>query len=476
MLAIAAAAEGDMVRNDLLQVDREFNENDYEMLLALDEDNYKHQGATRAEINSLPVSMVQESGLLHDSRIYPTIYDYQYSNTNTTFDSGKGVDVLGDNNRQPCTINKVYRRRKLVQNECVPPFGIEKFKKVVVKCENGSVMKEVTSGFGTVASNGGSSIVDIKDLVAEDNDSRRHKGKGISCQFPSEEANAGSSYLSQREHILKDPAESSTDFDVDAKGWRTTHNHWKQRDNKQEKNEIMKSDCKNETDIKHLVDSAKTSSRMCYQPNENESGINTQTKSSTLRNFEELGIDRQPESSTSINQGKRLISCIEDSVGLSWETSRSKLSKNLTRPRLKRNKNLSAPPSTSNPVLEPNVQFHGNNENLSFRALQMEEDEIFSQQLQQQLYNKELERVDMLARAATAEGDMVRNDLLQVDREFNENDYEMLLALDEDNYKHQGATLAEINSFPVSTVQCVDEWLSRRRSCPVCKTSVDVIG
>nr|GFD18993.1 hypothetical protein [Tanacetum cinerariifolium] len=37
---------------------------------------------------------------------------------------------------------------------------------------------------------------------------------------------------------------------------------------------------------------------MCYQPNENESGINTQTESSTSR-----------------NHGKRPISCIEDSVG-----------------------------------------------------------------------------------------------------------------------------------------------------------------
>nr|GEZ66011.1 hypothetical protein [Tanacetum cinerariifolium] len=272
-------------------------------------------------------------------------------------------------------------------------------------------MKEVTSGSGTVASNGGSSIVDIKDLVAEDNDSRRHKGKGISCHFPSEEANAGSSHLSQRYHI------------------------------------------------KHLVDSAKTSSRMCYQPNENESSINTQTESSTSRNrgkrpisciedsvgqpstitskrkqrdikqqniemgqrnhnngieiidlvdspiassrvrdipdAEELGIDRQPESSTSRNRGKRPISCIEDSVGLSWETSRSKRSKNLTRPRLKQNMILSGQ-STSNPVSEPNVQI-----------------------------------------PAAAEGDMVRNDLLQVDREFNENNYKMLLALDEDNYKHQ---------------------------------------
>ncbi|KAM7488550.1 hypothetical protein LguiB_026034 [Lonicera macranthoides] len=94
---------------------------------------------------------------------------------------------------------------------------------------------------------------------------------------------------------------------------------------------------------------------------------------------------------------------------------------------------------------------------------------------------------------------------LQVQRDFNENDYEMLLALDENNHQHGGASLAQINGLPQSTVQsdnhqeacaicldtpttgdtirhlpclhrfhkdCIDPWLRRKTSCPVCKSSI----
>ncbi|XP_010264051.1 PREDICTED: uncharacterized protein LOC104602155 isoform X2 [Nelumbo nucifera] len=93
----------------------------------------------------------------------------------------------------------------------------------------------------------------------------------------------------------------------------------------------------------------------------------------------------------------------------------------------------------------------------------------------------------------------------QVQRDFNENDYEMLLALDENNHQHRGASLSQINGLPHSIVQtdnfeevcavcletptigdtirhlpclhkfhkdCVDPWLRRRTSCPVCKSSI----
>lgn len=94
--------------------------------------------------------------------------------------------------------------------------------------------------------------------------------------------------------------------------------------------------------------------------------------------------------------------------------------------------------------------------------------------------------------------------LLDSDREFNENDYEMLLALDENNHQHLGASVAQIGNLPESVVQndcseacsicletpaigdtirhlpclhkfhkdCIDPWLRRKRSCPICKSDI----
>lgn len=96
------------------------------------------------------------------------------------------------------------------------------------------------------------------------------------------------------------------------------------------------------------------------------------------------------------------------------------------------------------------------------------------------------------------------NNVLQVQREFNENDYEMLLALD-DNNEQAGASQRQINNLPQSVVQsenfeeacavcletpsigdtirhlpclhkfhkdCIDSWLKRKTSCPICKCGI----
>lgn len=93
---------------------------------------------------------------------------------------------------------------------------------------------------------------------------------------------------------------------------------------------------------------------------------------------------------------------------------------------------------------------------------------------------------------------------LDVQRDFNENDYEMLLALDENNH-HVGASERQINNLPQSLIQntdseeacavclevpsvgdtirhlpclhkfhkdCIDTWLRRKRSCPICKCGI----
>nr|XP_048333427.1 E3 ubiquitin-protein ligase RLIM isoform X3 [Ziziphus jujuba var. spinosa] len=121
-------------------------------------------------------------------------------------------------------------------------------------------------------------------------------------------------------------------------------------------------------------------------------------------------------------------------------------------------------------------------------------------------------RLDILEALEAAAGDLSdvgrgrrANQVFQAQRDFNENDYEMLLALDENNHRHGGASASQINSLPQSTVQtdaleeacavcletptmgeivrhlpclhkfhkdCIDPWLSRKTSCPVCKCSI----
>ncbi|KAJ6821487.1 uncharacterized protein M6B38_391300 [Iris pallida] len=117
-------------------------------------------------------------------------------------------------------------------------------------------------------------------------------------------------------------------------------------------------------------------------------------------------------------------------------------------------------------------------------------------------------RLDFLEGLELAFGD--RNDtpsnslIHRIQRDFNENDYEMLLALDENN-DNAGASESRINNLPQSVIQidspeetcavcleapalgdtirhlpclhkfhkeCIDTWLRRRASCPICKSDI----
>ncbi|KAM5552641.1 hypothetical protein ABKV19_025048 [Rosa sericea] len=118
-------------------------------------------------------------------------------------------------------------------------------------------------------------------------------------------------------------------------------------------------------------------------------------------------------------------------------------------------------------------------------------------------------RLNILEALETAVGDVgdagLNNHMFRLQRDFNADDYEMLLALDENNHQLGGATANQINNLPQSTVQtdaseeacaicletptlgetvrhlpclhrfhkdCIDPWLNRKTSCPVCKCSI----
>ncbi|XP_071736339.1 uncharacterized protein [Rutidosis leptorrhynchoides] len=572
----------------------------------------------------------------------PGFSNNDFSKSNNTVKLGprsdreKGVVIGGQSKDEKIsslldsTPPRVHKHKRLVRNGCISPINIEKSKHVAETHETRRVEKDKRADVGMMSSDGLSSRVDIKDIVAEAKDSHRFKGKGVSRHSSFfNEADTRSRHLSNRSSIVfKDATGTSKESD----GWKTTHNTTRKAD---------------PTLVDHgqHISRGKGVSSSTIDQHMNR-GLQTDNKnngqSSNINNhFDDLDIDwlssvspppdtmsrlshnlgqfkeraqltkRQREGVVLSNKREHDVPGVSDVDMMSRSTREEPSTSRSTR-----NKNRRAA-STSCPViaideLSPQV---GNddvstnrNSNEGVRALQLEADEILARELQEQLYNEELESslgfdqqeqrshaihtgtrpafrpasrvslsnprpsvsrnhphirggaqaqtstsarlarlrsrfpgrprtissattsrnsifpssmdVDMrmqILEALEAFNDMdlpndflpfndmgLPSELLQLGREFNENDYEMLLALDDNNHQHGGATHAQINNLPQSTVQaenlqecsicletptigetirhlpclhrfhkdCIDEWLRRKTSCPVCKSSV----
>uniref|UniRef100_A0A0D9W732 RING-type domain-containing protein n=1 Tax=Leersia perrieri TaxID=77586 RepID=A0A0D9W732_9ORYZ len=160
---------------------------------------------------------------------------------------------------------------------------------------------------------------------------------------------------------------------------------------------------------------------------------------------------------------------------------------------------------------------------------QLESDELLARQLQEQLYNEtprviptEESGTRVLRSSASQHASrrvgydsgnrrpnyqrvLPRYPAARIQPNIDLNDYDALLALDENNHQHAGASESQINNLPQSVVQsnnieepcavclenpsvgdtirrlpcfhmfhkeCIDEWLRRKKLCPVCKSGI----
>ncbi|KAK1411213.1 hypothetical protein QVD17_37759 [Tagetes erecta] len=466
------------------------------------------------------------------------------------------------------------RHKRLVRNGCISPHNISKSKHVPEKNDIAKVTNKV--------SDGQSSNIDIKEIIAEAKDAHRLKGKGVFLESPE----AKNAHLSQRRSLV---FKESTD---ESDGWLTTHNT------------TRKVDPASVNGDQHLLRGKSTSSSVNGQLKNGKIHANNRNESTSSifnNHFEDLEID-----STQVKERAQFTKRQREGVGSSStrgcdvayvnnaDIPSSSVNVGSSTSRLTRNKNRRGTGSSDQVVVIDEPSHEGrhrgsnSNEDQTVRALQLEADERLARELQEQLYNEtpsglgidEMESHNALAMAMQQErglraggrpasharsnasrrvvssrtqaptstglsrlrarfpgrprtisstrgsifppnmdvdmrmqilealeafNDMeMPNNLLHMGREFNENDYEMLLALDDNNHHHGGATHAQINNLPQSTVQaenlqecaicleapnvgetirhlpcfhkfhkeCIDEWLRRKTSCPVCKSSV----
>ncbi|XP_058724339.1 uncharacterized protein LOC131595853 isoform X2 [Vicia villosa] len=559
-------------------------------------------------------------------------------------DRGKSISLSNDSQSQSKGENQLSLpprlstapggrgHKRLVRNGCISPQNIATRAKQSAEQNRSETNNVEQIRTGHSVSSNTMSPISVDDIVAEDRDRGRAKGKGLLIHPSSHGANAGTIHIDSSPVVNHEEASGSRNKPRNSfenwerqGGWRTTRNnqhlygvnghHSRNNYNgerfvhKQNMNRLDRSDTGSSQNGKHIFGSLSDHTPQpasLINPDVGQSTRPSTTADSLTKR------QRKPESSSrnpnvaSHNSGTIFV----NSSGESSSSSRSRV----LAPEVVE---LLSIPSFTNGLIEGEND-NDNNSSVA-RAMQLEADEILARELQEQLYNddyfesswidehlarelqvdehvaRELQdagdllhtstdnhqilhptrisrgnrqprlrphqnpsnrrtlpqvplsnrasqirsrmttrssrpivssrgrgrrpqfpidmdldmRLDILEALEDAVGDFndmgMADNILNGHRDFNEDDYEMLLALDDQNHQHTGASTNLINSLPQSTVQndnftencaicietpvkgdiirhlpclhkfhkdCIDPWLGRKRLCPVCKSSI----
>ncbi|KAL3828351.1 hypothetical protein ACJIZ3_017153 [Penstemon smallii] len=457
--------------------------------------------------------------------------------------AGEGTDNTSRVGLGPVAMPRVNRQKKLVRNGCISPNNIAKAKQSSERGIHGCVPivhNNNNNNDAYVTSSASPVPIDIMELVAEENSSYIRKGKGVITQpCSSKEPDLKTKNLLVRSSVsfnekAKETSRGEGNNSIEESNrWISTHNHPRKTNPNLNTSE--------QACTQPLRQSESTNPRVRLRPlnghpSTSRNFVKRQKQGSNMSTFGECSNSTSRSTSTSVNNLQPVIEVDEFSP-----ESRPNAPDEVVRARQVEADELLA--RELQEQLYSEVPVHGAEErgslrsnvhrqsrsrsssNFPRRGSRTRASNIGRMTRQRSRFpgqprtllpsrgrasvfpaNMDVDMRMQLLEAFEALGDIeVVPGILQTHRDFNENDYEMLLTLDENNGQHGGASIHRINGLPQSTVQndnfdeacaicldtptigdtirhlpclhkfhkdCIDPWLRRKTSCPVCKSSV----